>query len=88
MRHERVYAAFEITVAGQDAAAATMLPSFTAASISGLQRPGIADAGRAAVADRVEAECVEIVVEFWLFQVVGDNFRPRREARLDPGFGA
>src|SRR6187431_1944483 len=52
-----------------------------------MQRPRVADASRAAVADEIESELVEICLESSLFQVIGNNARPRRErcfhARID-----
>ena len=48
------------------------------------QRTAVADAGRAAVADRVEPEGVQRLIESRLGEVFGDNAAPRREARLDP----
>src|SRR5579862_9717237 len=49
------------------------------------QRPRVADARRAAVADRVEAELVEIAVEAGALVVLGDDPRARRKRRLHPG---
>ena len=49
------------------------------------QRAGVADARRAAVADRVEAELVEIRCQVGVRVVLGDDPRARRERRLDPG---
>ena len=48
------------------------------------QRAGVADARRAAVADEVEAELVEIPVEPGALVVLGDDLRARRERRLHP----
>ena len=50
----------------------------------GRQRPRVADAGRAAVADDVEAERVERVLQIRLREVVGHDFGTRRERGLDP----
>ncbi len=51
------------------------------------QRPGVADAGCAAIADEVEAEFVQIVLEATHFQIVSDDFGTRRQRCLDPGLG-
>ena len=48
------------------------------------QRPGIADAGRAAIADQVEADLVEILLESGDGIVIADDLAARRETRLDP----
>ncbi len=50
-----------------------------------LQRPGVADAGGAAVADEVEADGVEIFLQPGGFQVFGHHLRARGERGLDPG---
>src|SRR5204862_2516933 len=49
------------------------------------ERSRIADAGGAAVADEVEAELVEILLQPSLGVIVADHLAARREARLDPG---
>ena len=56
----------------------------TASLDGGEQRPGIADAGGAAVADEVEAELVEVALEVGLLEVVGDDPGARGERGLDP----
>ena len=48
------------------------------------QRPGVADAGRAAVADGVEAELLEVLRQPGLVVVLGHDLRAGREARLHP----
>ena len=48
------------------------------------QRAGVPDAGRAAVADRVEAERLEVRREAGLLVVVGHDPRSGRQARLHP----
>ena len=45
----------------------------------GCSGPGIADAGRATVADDVEAELVEICLQPGLVEIIGDDARARRE---------
>ncbi len=54
-----------------------------ASSIGADERAGIADAGRAAVADGLEAELVEIGLQPVLRQVVGHDARAGRERGLD-----
>ena len=49
------------------------------------KRTAIADARRAAVADERKAEHVEVLLQAGFEQIVGDDFRARREAGLDPG---
>ena len=51
------------------------------------ERPRIADARGAAIADEVEADVVEVVLQPGLDQVVGDHLAPRRERGLDPRLG-
>ena len=48
------------------------------------QRPGVADAGGAAVADEVEAQLLEVGRQARLVVVVGDDLGPGRQRRLDP----
>jgi hypothetical protein len=47
-----------------------------------MQRPRVADASRATVADEIESELVEICLESGLFQVIGNNARPGSERRF------
>ena len=81
--HVLLDAAFEVAVAAQhrrdDEAALVDLRRNLVR-----QRTAVADAGRAAVADEVEAKLIEIRVEAGLLQVVGDDLRSGREAGLDP----
>ena len=86
MLHKRVNATLEIAVAGQDAGANNVAARYRVRDL-GLQWTGVADAGRAAVADRVEADLLQIVDELGFFEVVGDDARARCQAGLDPGFG-
>ena len=48
------------------------------------KRPGVTNAGGAAVADQVEAERLEVVHQVRAFQVVGDDLRAGGQRRLDP----
>ena len=52
------------------------------------QRTAVADAGRAAVADQVEAELVEVLGQPGPVEVLGHHLRARRERRLDPRLDA
>ena len=52
------------------------------------QRAGVADARRAAVADGVEAELLEVRRQPGAVVVLGHDLRAGREARLDPGLAA
>src|SRR5882724_9097496 len=47
-----------------------------------MQRPRVADASGATVTDEIESELVEICLESGLFQVIGNNARPRCERRF------
>src|SRR4030095_7460670 len=47
-----------------------------------MQRPRVADASRATVADEIESELVQICLESGLFQVIGNNARPGCERRF------
>src|SRR3546814_6204642 len=49
----------------------------------GRERPRIADAGGAAIADEVEAERVEIVGQPGLVEIIGNDLAARRERGLD-----
>ena len=68
----------------ESTAQATRSPSAIARETSSGSGPGVADAGRAAVADRVEAELVEVALETGALVVVGDDPRAWRERRLHP----
>ena len=52
------------------------------------QRPGVADAGRAAVADEVEAHLIQRVLQAGRLQVLGDDLGAGREGGLHPRLGA
>ena len=49
----------------------------------GMERAGIADAGRAAVANDVEAEPIELILEAGLLQVIGNDTGAGREGGFD-----
>ena len=44
-----------------------------------MKRPGIADAGRATVTDKIEAELIEICLQSGLGEIIGDHARSWRE---------
>ncbi len=79
----RVDAALEVAVAGQHRR------HRQAALVDGLadglrQRPGVADAGGAAVAHKVEAEGVQLALQAGGLQIVRHHLRSRCQRRLDP----
>ena len=47
-----------------------------------MERPGIANAGGAAVTDHVESELIEIFLEAGFLEIIGDNAGARRERSL------
>ena len=81
--HVLLDAAFEVAVAGQHRTDDETALAHFGRDLVG-QRSAVADAGRAAVADEVEAERVEVRLQAGLRQVVGDDLRSGREARLHP----
>ena len=81
--HVRIDAALEVAVAGEHRAGDEVVRVDRLGDRLG-QRPGIADAGRAAVADEVEAERVEMLLQPGLGEVLGHHLRARRERRLHP----
>jgi hypothetical protein len=81
-----VDAAFEVAVARQHARADDVAARDGLRDL-GLQRPGVADAGRAAVADGVEADRLKVVDELSLLEVIRNDARARCETGLDPGLG-
>ncbi len=81
--HLLLHTAFEVPVAAEHRRDHEAIGIDRGRDVVG-QRSAVADAGRAAVADQVEAELIEIYVEARLLQVVGDDFRSRRQAGLHP----
>ena len=79
-------AAFEIAVAGKHADRDQVLVIDRLADRLG-ERAGIADAGRAAIADKVEAKRVEIVGKPAGLEIIGDHLAAGRKAGLDPRLG-
>src|SRR3546814_11012985 len=51
------------------------------------ERAGVSDAGRAAIADEIIADRIEMRLQPRLFEIVGDDLRPRSQAGLDPWLG-
>ena len=82
----RIDAALEVAVAGEHRGDDEILVVDGVGDLLG-QRAGVADAGGAAVADEVEAERVEIVLQAGLVEIVGDDLRARRERCLHPRLG-
>ena len=68
-------------------AATVSFPFCTASRDRLRQRTAVADAGGAAVADQVEFQLFEIRHEAGVVQIIGHDFRSRRETRLHPGLG-
>ena len=81
---ERVDAALEVAVAAEHARDDQVALGDRRGHRLG-QRARVADARRAAVADEVEAEPVEVVLQARLLEVGRDHAGARREARLDVG---
>ena len=84
--HLGVDPALEVAVAGEDGDGDQVV-FLDRLGDRGRQRARVADAGRAAVADQVEAELVEVRVEPGVLEVVGDDLRAGSQAGLDPGLG-
>ena len=82
--HLRMDAALEIAVAGEHGSDRKVARVDRVGDRLG-QRAGIADAGRAAVADEVEAELVQMLLQSGRGVIVADHLAARREAGLDPG---
>ncbi len=78
--------AFEVTVAGKNGSRDQALFVDRLGDRS-RQRTGIADAGRAAEADEVEAERIEILLEASGFEIGGNDLRTGSQRRLDPRLG-
>ena len=79
-----MHARLEIAVAGEHAGGDEIV--FGDRLLDGrVERAGIADAGRAAVADDLEAELVEVGLQAGLVEVIGDDARAGRERGFDRG---
>ena len=81
--HVRVDAAFEVAVAGQHRGGDQIVLVDRFGNFL-RQRPGVADAGRAAEADQVEAQRVEILLQARLFVIIRDDLRARRQRSFHP----
>ena len=81
--HVGVDAPLEVAVARQHRDDRQVLRADDVGDLLG-QRPAVADAGRAAVADEVEAELLEILGQAGPVQILGHDLRARRERGLDP----
>ena len=79
----RAHPAFEIAIArehrgGDDPVVVDRLGDLVG------ERAGIADAGRAAEADEIETELVEILLQAGIGEIFADDLRTRRKRRLHP----
>ena len=81
--HVRVHPALEVAVAGEHRHRDEVVPAHRFGDRI-RQRPGVADAGGAAVTDEIEAELVELLLEAGRLQVFGDDLASGRKRRLDP----
>jgi hypothetical protein len=52
--------------------------------IGAIERAGIADAGRAAEADEIEADPVELLLQTGILQIFGDHLATGRQRGLHP----
>ena len=81
--HVGVDPALEVAVARQHGDDCEVLGADDVGDLLG-QRAAVADAGRAAVADEVEAELVQVLGQPGPVEVLGHDLRARRERGLDP----
>ena len=81
--HEGIHAALEVAVAGEHRGRDEVALGDRGGHVIG-ERPRVADAGRAAVAHRLEAEGVEILGQARLLEVIGDHAGAGSQARLHP----
>ena len=63
-------AAFEVSVTRQDTGADQVAFLHCGGDFR-LERPGVANTGGAAIADRLKSKCVEIIVERRLLEIIG-----------------
>ena len=86
-RHEEVrldvlmHARFEISIAGKNRGRDQIVFVDRLLDLR-MERAGVADAGRATVADEIESELIEIRLQSGLGEVIGDDARSRRERSL------
>ena len=81
--HIGIDAAFEIAVAGEHRGGDEIVLADRFRDRL-RQRAGIADAGGAAIADEIEAELVEILLQAGGFEIFGDHLAAGRERGLHP----
>ena len=79
--HQRIHAAFEIAIAAKHRRGDQIAVGHGIGHRL-RQRPAVADARRAAVADGLEAECIERIGHAGFFEIVGHHAAARREAGL------
>ena len=82
----RIDAAFEIAVAREHGRGDEIARRHGRRDRIG-QRAGIADAGGAAIADEVEADLVEVLLQAGLGEIVGDHLGAGRQRGLHPRLG-
>ena len=81
-----MHAAFEVTVAGKHRGNGNI--AFVDRFLDGfIQRTGVADTGRAAIADEAEAHRIHVLLQPGSNHIVGHNLAARRKRCLHPGFG-
>ena len=83
---QRIDPSFEIPVAAQDRNRDQII-FLDRFSNRFRQRPAVADARRAAVTDQIEAQRIQIRPQAGLLDVIRNDLRAGRKARLHPGLG-
>ncbi len=81
--HVVIDASLEIAVAGEHGSDGKPILVDGVGDLLG-QRSRIADAGGAAIADEIEPEPVQVLLQACLLQIIGHHLRARRERGLDP----
>ena len=83
--HQRIDAALEVAIAAQHRRDDQL--AFLHRLGDGLgQRPAVADAGGASVADQIELQLLQIRCQAGVVQIIGHYFGAGRETGLHPGF--
>ena len=82
--HQRMHAAFKVPVAGEHRRGHKLVFSDRLGHFF-RQRPAVADAGGASVADQVEVNLLQLLKQPGGLQILGHHFRTRREAGLHVG---
>src|SRR5204863_9991708 len=49
----------------------------------GIEWSGVTDTGRAAIANQIKTQLIQVRLETGAFEILGDNSRPRRQRVLD-----